>query len=361
VTSHLLVALSPHGYGHAAMTAPVLNEIRRKNHDIKVTLYSNLPLQWLRSRITFDFDYLEGISDFGLVMRSATEIDLDASAQGYRRLHEGWEDKIALEGKRLASLKPTLILANIPHLVLAGAKRVGIPCLAMSSLNWADIYQAYLGDRAEAPGILAQMRQAYAGAGKFLKLSPGLPMDDLPHVVHLGPSALIGRNLRVELRSAVDISPTQRLALLGFGGIPTRLPIEAWPAIPGWTILIPPEWAVAPQGFIPWDRTGLNFLDFIASVDVLITKPGYGSFTEAACNGTAVLAQERPDWPETSHFEAWMRRHASFAALPEAALGSGQIGKALNDLMESPKPVPPKPSGIAEASAIILEALGNLQ
>jgi hypothetical protein len=358
---HLLAALSPHGYGHAAMTAPILNHIKSHSPDINVTLYTSLPKAWLRSRLNFDFELIDGIQDFGLIMHSATEIDLDASAQGYIALHEGWEAKAQAEAERLGQVQPTLILANVPHLVLAGAQLAKIPALAMSSLNWADIYQAYLGQRPEAPRILGQMRQAYAGAEQFLKLSPGLPMMDLPHARHLGPSARRGRNLRSQLCRAVDILEEQCIGLIAYGGIPTRLPVEDWPAIPGWLFFVPPEWNVRHPGFVSWEQSGMDFLDLIASVDILITKPGYGTYTEAACNGTAVLAQERPDWPETPYFESWMRRHARFATLSQRSIQAGQLHETLQSLMAMPRPPPPEPSGIGEASEIILEMLNNLR
>jgi small subunit ribosomal protein S21 len=65
--------------------------------------------------------------------------------------------------------------------------------------------------------------------------------------------------------------------------------------------------------------------DLLASVDAVITKPGYGTFVEAACAGTPILYLERDDWPETPHFAAWLAQHARAAALGREATAGGQI------------------------------------
>ena len=52
-----------------------------------------------------------------------------------------------------------------------------------------------------------------------------------------------------------------------------------------------------------------SMLDLIRSCDVLLTKPGYGAFTEAACNGTSVLYVARDDWPEEPWLSRWLVAH----------------------------------------------------
>ena len=99
-------------------------------------------------------------ADFGLVMKSALDIDLDASAAAYAQLHRDWQQRVAEEVCRLESLEPDLVLADVPYLTLAAATQAAIPAAALCSLNWADIYRHYFTHRKEADGILAQMESA---------------------------------------------------------------------------------------------------------------------------------------------------------------------------------------------------------
>lgn len=364
MTFRLLVALSPHGFGHAAMTLPILNNIKSKSHDIDLILYSNLPKSLLQSRLNFGFEYIDGIDDFGLVMRSSTQVDLDATAKAYNLRHLDWGNRLKTEAARLFTANPDLLIANIPYLTLAAAGHLGLPALALSSLNWFDLYGSYMSGRAESEAILETIRRAHGAASKFLKLTPCLPMDGLAGVtelVELGPSARIGLKDPAGLRRALDIPPAHRVGMVAYGGIATRLPVEDWPVIEGWTWLIPESWGLRRRDFRSFETSGLAFPDTLASVDLVVTKPGYGTFTEAACNGVAVLAQARPDWPETPYFDAWMRDHARYDVASEKRIAEGRIQDRIEELMIRQTLKLPQPTGIAEASDIILKEIEKLR
>lgn len=364
MTFRLLVALSPHGFGHAAMTLPILNDIRSKEDDIELILYSSLPKSLLQSRLNFDFEYVDGIDDFGLVMLSSTEVDLEATAKAYNLRHLDWGNRLKAEAGRLSRAKPDLVIANIPYLTLAAAGHLGLPVLALSSLNWFDLYGSYMAGRAEAEGILETIRQAHGAASKFLKLTPCLPMDGLAGVtelVELGPSARIGRKDPERLRHSLDLPKSDRVGMVAYGGIATRLPVEDWPLIEGWTWLIPEGWGVRRKDFRTFETSGLAFPDLLASADLVVTKPGYGTFTEAACNGVAVLAQERPDWPETPYFDAWMRDHARYVVASERLIAEGRIQGLIEEVMARQPLELPQPTGIAQASDIILKEIQKLR
>jgi hypothetical protein len=61
----------------------------------------------------------------------------------YSSLHKYWNERIYDAAARLVSLEPTLLLSNIPYLSIAAASKAGIPAIAMSSLNWADVFYHY--------------------------------------------------------------------------------------------------------------------------------------------------------------------------------------------------------------------------
>jgi hypothetical protein len=50
-------------------------------------------------------------------------------------------------------------VADVPSLSLAAAKRLGIPAVALCSLNWLDLYRTYCGWRATLPQLSAQSQR----------------------------------------------------------------------------------------------------------------------------------------------------------------------------------------------------------
>jgi UDP-N-acetylglucosamine:LPS N-acetylglucosamine transferase len=100
----------------------------------------------------------------------------------------------------------------------------------------------------------------------------------------------------------------------------------------------------------------MDFVDVLRSVDALITKPGYGTYTEAVCNGMPLLTLARPDWPETPYLNAWAQMHGRLAEITPDDFRRGAFATSLEELwsQSSPKAVP-APSGITQAADLLLE------
>ena len=107
-----------------------------------------------------------------------------------------------------------------------------------------------------------------------------------------------------------------------------------------------------------FDIPGLKFTDLLASVDAVITKPGYGTFVEAACSGIPILYVERKDWPETACLAAWLAAHARAEALDRDRLMSGDFIDALHRLWQAPASAVPPAGGAEEAARWLVTALG---
>ena len=345
---HLFVDISSHGLGHLAITAPVLDALALRAPQMRLTIRSGLRTEALRARIAAPFEHIHAASDFGYLMHDATRIDLRASAQAYRAAHARWQERVEEEASFLAGLSPGLVLSNVSCLPLAGAARAGLRAAALCSLNWADLFAHFFDERDWAVPIHAAMLEAYRSAALFLRPLPAMPMPALSNTVPVAPIALKG------VRSALRLQPGQRSVLIAMGGIAHRIHVERWPRVPGVRWLVPPEWGCTHPEALPWDGFGLSFTDLLASVDVVITKPGYGTFTEAACNGTPVLYVRREDWPEQECLIEWLHAHGRCREVDAAALEAGRIVGAIDALLALPPHPMPEPVGAAEAACRLL-------
>ncbi len=213
------------------------------------------------------------------------------------------------EVERLRDIKPDLLLANIPYRLLLAARLAGIPAVALGSLNWAAIHAAYCGGDADGAAIRAQMYSGYAAADRFLTPAPALPMPELDNVHAIGPIARVGEIRREEILARMQRSADTRLVLVALGGIDSPLPLANWPRLGNVVWLFDRAPAGDRDDFVDFTRLPLPFIDLLASSDAVLTKPGYGTYAEAVCNGTPILTLARPDWPETPHLIAWARTH----------------------------------------------------
>jgi len=354
---HLLVDLSSHGFGHIAQTAPVINALAERLPGLRVTLRSGAPHEVLAQRFHCDFTLISKTLDFGMEMVDAVAVNVAKSAESYRDFHQDWNGLVAREAENMASFAPDLLFANVPYLSLAAAASAGIPSVAMCSLNWVDIYAHYCHDRSEASGIHSQMLAAYNSASVFLRPLPAMPMENLANTRAIGPIARLGKNRRAELNIRLKLGPTDRLVLIAMGGIAFRLAVDSWPRIPGVRWVVLSSWQVNHPDVVELESLAMDFTDVLASCDALLTKPGYGSFAEAACNGVPVLYLDRKDWPEAPYLVEWLKRQGCGMEVERAALEKGYIAAQLEALWELPPTAPVKPEGIAQAAELLLDLL----
>ncbi len=358
--SHLYVALSGHGFGHLAQVAPVLNEWRRRWPIARLTVQSALPEAVLRQRIGGEFAVVAGAADFGMVMVDALEAQVAASLAAYRAFHAEWAERLAWQEQRLREAAPDLLLADIPYLSLAAAARLNIPALALCSLNWADILAGYCRDAPELAALREPMLAAYNSALAFLQPAPSMPMPDLTSLRPIGPIAALGQNRRMDINRQLKLRGDETLLLMGLGGVDMRPPLEDWPELPGVRWLTPPAWEVVRADMVSWTALmDCSMLDLIRSCDVLFTKPGYGAFTEAACNGTRVLYVARDDWPEEPWLSRWLAAHGNGVKISRRQLATGDLAEPLRALLAQPAKPPVAPTGVSEAADWLDQALSD--
>ncbi len=354
----LLAAISGHGFGHLAQCAPVLNALGAELPGLELVVRSALPHAVLARRITVPFEHQPVGDDFGMVMRDALAVDVAASAERYRQLHGQWQPRVDAVAHELEQAAPDLVFGDVPYLTLAAASRAGLPAVAMCCLNWADIYHYFCRDLPEAGRVHGQMLEAYNSARLFLRTEPAMPMPGLDNLRNIGPVACRGRNRREELNERYGIGEQERLVVVGMGGIAFRLPMASWPALPGLRFAVQRDWQVERPDTLVVEETGLTFSELLASADLVLTKPGYGTFAEAALAGVPVLYVPREEWPEEPYLVQWLGRQVPCAAIPHADLMAGRIGAAAQRLLEQPRPGARAGDGVAEAVACLRGFLG---
>ncbi|MCF8178466.1 MAG: hypothetical protein K9J74_08155 [Sulfuritalea sp.] len=354
---HLLVDITAHGLGHLAQTAPVLNALAEQLPALRLTVRSALPRERLARRIRAPFTHLPESRDFGYVMFNAVDIDLIASAQRYREFHIDWPQRVSAETEWLREHRIDALLSNVAYLPLAAAADASIAAAGLCSLNWADMFAHYFKAEAWMETIHQQMLAAYNAGRGFLRVTPGLPMESVKHCV-VSPIAQIGQRDRRRIAQLLKLDESERWVLLAMGGMEFRLPVEGWPQTPGFNWLLPGEWAVQRDDVRSFDVDGLSFGDLLASVDAVVTKPGYGTFVEAACSGTPILYLQRDDWPETPYFAAWLGTHARVDSLTREQLLAGNFIDVLQRVWQMPIPYLPRASGAHEAANWLRVELG---
>jgi hypothetical protein len=226
-THTIVFDVSGHGLGHLGQIAPVIQQMAMGFPEARIVVRSMHAASVLRDFIALNVDLDEPPPEATLVMRGPTDVDQEASAAAYRALFAKWDEHLDREAARLATLRPTVLVADVPYLSLAAAKRIDIPAVALCSLNWAGIYRTYCGEAPDAPAILGTLEAAYHCADLFLMPQPHMPMPSFSNRRPISPVARIGQNRQEEIRALLGIPRNHKLVLVN----PWRNSDQATPAI----------------------------------------------------------------------------------------------------------------------------------
>jgi len=356
VTRHLLVAITGHGFGHAAQTAPVVAALRALRPDLHVSLRSDLA----PARLAAFFPFIDAVTrptaDFGVPMRSAIDVDIAAAERAFAALHRGFAPTVATEAEALERLRPDLVLANVGFVPIAAAGRAGIPAIGFCSLNWLGILRGYAAGWRDGAAILAEMAASYRAARRFVRPTPAMPMPDFDSV-QVGPVARQAVPRRAALAERLALAPGERIVLVSLGGIDTSLDLAAWPVVPGLRYVVAGLAPPPRPDMAALEPLGIGHLDCLASCDAVVTKPGYGTIVEAACHGIPTLFVRRGVWPEEPHLVDWLAAHGTAREIPRAALEHGALAPELAALWAMTRKPPVSPTGNDAAARLIAEYL----
>lgn len=345
----LLIVISAHGFGHLSQISPIINGLYEHVPNLRITIQTEMPEATVKRRVSCPFTLVNHTADIGMLMSGPTVIRWEDSLQAYRRFHRHWHEHMDSQSAILQKHQPDLVMTDIPYLPLAAAADLGIPAIAYSSLNWVDIIEANPDIAARMQPELETMREAYGRAECFIQPEPSMPMPWLAERCPIGPVMEAGESLRQHLIEDLGIDSAQKLVLVSLGGIPLASPLSHWPKIPGVHWLIPDSHGAARADVNAWEDDRYKFTDLIASVDLVVTKPGYGMFTEIAACGVPALNVARPDWGETEVLERWIKRHVPFKTVPLNRLLQGEISSEITALLDAPRGRPIEPTGIRDA------------
>jgi hypothetical protein len=363
-------AISGHGFGHAAQTIPLLNELGRRRAGLKALLRTNIPATFFEGRLTVEWEMSPAATDVGCIQRGPLTIDIGETWRAHRRFHEDWEARVEAEARLIAARAPALVLANIPPLAVEAAARAGVPAVGSCSISWDGVLAPWMDeapDTAEADGghatrqaLLSRMQRAYGLADLMIRPAPGTAMTAFRRVADVGPIARSLAPERERLRRAVGARAGERLVVVGFGGIPPeRLPSEALEAMAGYRFIIS---GPVPSGATRLHRaeaTGLPFGAVMASADILVTKPGYSTVVEAVAQGLRVLYVRRHTFVDELPLVDYLHRYGLGLELSAEDFAAGRWRAGLDALLTMPPPAesPPAPTGAAEAAALLASYL----
>jgi len=347
-------AISGHGYGHAAQVVPVLNELGGRVAHLHAFLRTTVPASFFQGRLRIPWSLQPVTQDVGCVQNGPLDIDVPATWEGHRNFHATWEARKQAELAAMRAADPTIVLADTSYLAVSAGKQAGIPSILLASLTWSEILKSL--DRAAIDeGLLQLIRRCYLEADMALRVTPGLPLSGLTNVLDISPIGEPGDPRRDELRAGLKISTEERLILIAFGGIPLEsLPWQQMERMQGYCFLVDGIPPLSSSRVHSIAGLPFSFKTVLASVDAVMTKPGYGTIVESVACGVPVVYVRRHNFAEEAPLVEFLHRYGSGCELTRRDFLSGNWQPAF-EAIPTAKPAPQfLPTGAAEAAELLL-------
>jgi hypothetical protein len=356
-------AISGHGFGHAAQVVPVLNALGDLVPGVTAILRTTVPASFFENRLTIPWELSLAQQDIGCIQDGPLKIDIDATWAGHRHFHKTWEARLANEVAAMEAASPALVIADTPYLAINAGSCAHIPTVALASFTWDLVLKEYCHAADQSQQQLIQyIRKSYLKADMALRITPAPTIDAFSNVIDIGPIASPSPPERNRLASAIDLAPNEKTVLVGFGGIPlTSLPLEYIEGLSRYRFLcdgpIPPGYSrIHSIKTLPF-----SFKTLLASVDLIMTKPGYGTIVEAVALQQPVLYVRRYNFVDEQPLVDYLHRYGRGIELSIDDFANARWEPALSKALSmlTPPTPPPPATGAMQAASILMPYLNR--
>lgn len=332
--------VTAHGYGHGGRSCDIIRAINRIYPQVTVHIVSRLPVPFLCDQIGSSRNPVHARAfDVGMIQLDSIRVDVDATLDKIEDVYSGRELLIAEEAAFLRSNGIGAVVVDIPAMPLEAAALLGIPRLAVGNFSWDWIYADFVSRNTRWERIVNMFHEAYSKADLLLRLPfhgemPAFSrMEDIPLVAKRGISR------RDEIARITGCNPAAKWILLSFTTLEWNeealARVEATTDYAFFTVR-PLEWNR--RNIHVLDREQVTFSDVIASMDAVISKPGFGIVSDCIVNGKPLVYAERKDFLEYPILESAIWKYLRHVHIPAADLYSGDLQRSLDTVWSRPEP-----------------------
>lgn len=296
----IIAYVSGHGLGHSTREIEILNRIPA---DIPLVVKTSAPEWFWRTEMSRPFEYVPVAFDVGCIQKNGLEMDIPATLHAWHTIDRQNKERLASEIESLRTYGARLVVSDVAAFPLTVAAKSGIPSVCVANFTWADIYQAFVEEEPGFLPIISALEAEYATATLHLEAGFSLPMPLFAHSLSIGLVVRQGIAQQDKLLAALPLNAQKkRLALVYVGGWGLPIDYRLVENFPDWHFISLDAPQTLPQNWTVLARDIMPHPDLVASVDVVISKPGYGIGGECVSSGTPLIYPPREGFAEYAPF-----------------------------------------------------------
>ncbi|HEX3018831.1 MAG TPA: hypothetical protein VHP36_00950 [Chitinispirillaceae bacterium] len=345
---HIAYFITSHGYGHGVRATAIA---RYFNADVQITFRTLLPEQFFQEELDRPFKVVKTQYDCGCLQTDGVTVNIGATLDCYKKIADSNRENLEKEVRWCSAQKVDLIVSDITPFAFDIARFSNLPSVAVTNFTWYDIYSEYLSFFPSFKPYLEEIKKQYSYADLLIALQPPMDMGYFRKKTEVPVTGRIGKNRKDEIAGYYGIDKSKKLGLIYTGDFGMKS--ASWNRLSefcDWEFLGLHPLNCNPSNFHLIDKNVIPYQDLVASSDCVISKIGYGVFSECFLNAIPLIYLPRKFFAEYPVLEMAVKKWGMGNCLSEEQYYNLQWDKALQHILQI------KPNSKAECSGASVAA-----
>ena len=350
--------ISPHGFGHAARAAAVLQSLHQLEPTLDIHIYTRVPRWFFDTSLRFSYIYHECLTDIGLVQHSPLKEDLKATIEQLSNFLPFKPAALQTLARELNQYKCKLAICDISPLGIVAAHLAGLPAVLVENFTWDWIYTGYLDQEPGFRPFINEFKNIFQSVDAHIKTQPVCAPCPAACLI-TNPVARPPRISKEAIRNQLRIPAGARLVLLSMGGFELEYNFldqvstlqDIWFVVPGGAN----ETTVQQNLVLLPHHSNYYHPDLVNASDAVVSKAGYSTIAEAYYAGIPFGYVSREPFRESPVLSAFIQQHMAGFEIDGSTFQSGEWLEKISDWVSLERVDRKVPGGAGQAALFIYE------
>jgi uncharacterized protein (TIGR00661 family) len=303
--------ISDYGYGHATRSTAIIRELLKQNEQAKIIICHSFALGFLQQSFRHEHRvaFREVVTDVGYVLKeNSLEPDAKLLNNNVSSYVSEFSMKLTQEMYFMKENNVSFVISDISPLGIASAAALNIPSLGLSNFTWYTAYEGLIEER-----LLSFLHEQY----KQMKYHFSLACNNEPHwgIEENQSFDFYSRDIDnhevQRIRKEIDSAGKSHIIYFGLGmkvdiGTLSELPI--WQS-PNCKFIVSSNVEVNHPNVYRIPTDAVETQHYVAASELVLTKAGWGTISEAVCAGVPLLITDRSSMKEDCNTIDYLVRH----------------------------------------------------
>ena len=329
--------ISPHGFGHAARAASVMEAMAEIESSILFDIFTTVPAWFFNHAGRFDFRYHSLFTDIGLVQMSPFQEDLPATVQHLKNFLPFDQAQIAPVAEKIRHMQSELVICDIAPMGILIAGEAEVPSVLIENFTWDWIYQGY--EEAGMNEFSQYLQSIFAKATYHIQTQP--VCKPAPVDFTAPPASRKIKTPSGEIRQRLGLAENSKVIMITAGGVPKSYGfIEKLKSQTATHFIIPgaSESVDIQDNLILLPENSEFFHpDLINASDTVIGKVGYSTIAEVYHAGIPFGYSARTNYRESGPLVTFIEHKMQGFRIGQSEFNNGDWINRIADLLALPR------------------------